>query len=240
MASVQAIIQDGWREVLARVYARDVADAQSEIVLFKIGEGGYLDLPPKTPITPDPTFRDLQSEGTPLAGGGVCEFTNGSAVVTGLGTTFLADVVVGDWIKPGPLPSVFVNSSGQPGSEEDGWGEVLTVNNNLSITLTAPYVGATHLLAEARQCHRAIEPLFTFRKALVNADVLFSSGVPAITEVTAIVLAGEANTDQLANNPEFYELGLFDANGVMLVYMTFPLETKTLAIQLNHILELIW
>jgi len=240
VASVQAIVQEGWREVLARVYARDVADTQSEITYYKIGEGGFIDLPPKTPITPDPTFRDLQSEGTPLAGGGVCEFTNGLAAVAGVGTTFLADVAVGDWIKPGPLPSAFVNAAGQPGSEEDGWGQVLFVNSNVSITLTAPYVGGTHLLAEARRCHKASTPLFTFRKAMANADVLFSSGVPAITEVTAVVLAAEANATQLAVSPQFYELGLYDANNVLLVYMTFPLETKTLAIQLNHILELVW
>jgi hypothetical protein len=240
VATVQAIVQEGWREILARVYARDVADVQAEITHFKIGEGGFIDLPPKTPITPDPTFRDLQSEGTPLAGGGFCEFTNGSAAVIGSGTTFLADVAVGDWIKPGPLPSAFVNAAGQPGSEEDGWGQVLFVNTNNSITLVAPYVGGTHLLAEARRCHKAAEPLFTFRKAMANSDVLFTSGVPAITEVTAIVLAAEASADQLGNNPQFFELGLFDANNVMLVYMTFPDETKTLVIQLNHIIELVW
>lgn len=240
MASVQAIVQDGWREILARVYARDVADAQSEIVLFKIGEGGFLDVPPKTPINPDPAFRDIQSEGEPLAGGGTVEFTNGSVAVTGLGTSFLADVAPGDWIKPGPLPSAAVNAAGMPGSEEDGWGQVFTVNTNLSITLTAPYAGGTHLLAEARQCHRADEPLFTFRKALAPTDVLFASGFPAITEITAIVLAAEANADQLGNSPEFFELGLYDGNNVLLVYMTFPVEIKTLAVQLNHILELVW
>jgi len=247
MAAVQAIVQEGWREILARVFARDVADTQAEIYRWKIGEGGFVNFPPKIPITPDPTFRDLQSEGTPLAGGGTCEFTNASATVTGSGTTFVADVAIGDWIKPGPTFGVLFgleganpNSAGDIGSEEDGWGQVLTVNNNVSITLTAPYVGATHLLAEARECRRAAEPLFTFRKNFVNADVLFSSGVPAITEITAVVLAGEANLDQLANSPELYELGVFDQLGVMIVYMTFPLETKTGAIQLNHILELVW
>lgn len=239
MASVQAVVQEGWRTIVARVFARDVTDAQADIAYFKIGEGGFIDVPPKTPITPDPSFRDLQSEGVSLPSGGICEFTNGSAIVSGSLTSFLADLVPGDWVKPGPLPSTFVNSSGQPGTEEDGWGQILTVDSNIQVTLTAPYVGATHLFAEARDCRSADEPLFTFRKAFVDADVIFASAVPAIDEITAVVLAGEANADQLLNSPEFYELGLFDDNGVMLVYMTFPVETKTGAVQLNHIIELV-
>jgi hypothetical protein len=117
---------------------------------------------------------------------------------------------------------------------------VLTVNSDISITLAAPYVGSTHLLAEGRACHKADEPLFTFRKALSAGDVLFNSAVPAITEVTAIVAAGEANLDQLGNNPEFFELGLYDSNGVLCVYVTFDLETKSGAVQLNHIIDIVF
>lgn len=240
MAAVQAVVSSGWREILARLFARDVVDIFAEITDYKIGEGGFVNVPPKLPIVPDPTFLDLQSEGTRLAAGGICEFTNGSTAVTGFGTSFLADVSVGDWIKPGPSQPMFINSFGVPGTEEDGWGQVFSVNNNVSITLTAPYVGATHLLAENRNCFKASAPLFTFRKPLANADVLFASGNPAITEITAIVLAGEANANQLGGSPEFYELGLFDQHGVMVVYMTFPLETKTVAVQLNHIIELVF
>ena len=248
MATVQAVVQEVWREILARLFALDVADTHAEIALFKIGESSFLNIPPKDPIAPEPALRDLYSEGTPLTGGGTCEFTNGSATVTGSGTSFLADVNAGDWIKPGPLPSAFVNSAGVPGSEEDGWGQVASVDNDLQITLSAPYIGTTHLLAEGRECHRAqsssgvasIDPPLCFRKALTALDVLFSSGVPAITEITAIVGAAEANANQLGGAPEFFELGVFDLNGVMLLHMTFPLEQKTPIIQLNHVLELIF
>lgn len=235
--ATDASVQEDWRTILARIFSQDVSDTHQDIVRFKIGEGGSS---AGLPITPDPTFVDVEGEGAPLAGGGTVEFTNGSMVVTGSGTSFLADVSPGDWIKPGPTPSADPLSPGTPGSEEDGWGEVDTVNSNISITLLANYVGATHLLAESRACHKAAAPLFVFRKAMGVSDVLFDSAVPAITEITAIVAAGEANLDQLGGNPIFFEVGLFDANGVMLVYMTFDAVTKTGAVQLNHIVDLVF
>ena len=242
MATVQAVVQEGWREILARIFSLDVLDGFQEMATFKVGEAGFIDVPPKEPVTPDPTREDLFSEGDALTGGGTCEFSGGSAIVAGSGTSFLADVSPGEWIKPGPEPhpSLATRSSGDPGTEEDIWGQVLSVDSNIQITLAAVYAGPTHLFAEARPCHKAAEPFFTFRKGLTLADVLFSSGVPAITEITAIVLATEGNLDQLGNNPEFFELGVFDANGVMLLHMTFPLEQKTGAIQLNHVVELVF
>jgi hypothetical protein len=214
-----------------------VSDVHQEIVRFKIGEGGSSG---GLPITPDPTFRDIQGEGTALAGGGTCEFTNGSAIVAGSGTSFLADVAANEWIKPGPTPSSNPESAGTPGSEEDIWGKVQSVDSDIQITLSTNYVGTTHLFAESRPCHKSTAPLFTFRKTLGASDVLFDSAVPAITEITSIVAAGEANLDQLGGNPVFYEVGIFDALGVMVVYMTFDAQTKTGAIQLNHIVDLIF
>ena len=236
--AASAKVQNNWRTILARVFSRDVVQAQKEITRFKIGEGGFNVGPPKTPKTPDETLVDLESEGEPLAGGGTVQFVNGSTAVTGLGTSFLADVSVGDWIKPGPTASSNPYSAGTPGSEEDGWGQVQLVNNNLSITLTANYVGATHLLAEGRPCHKASEPLFTFRKTLAAGDVLFNSVIPAITEITATVGAAEANADQLGGSPEFFELGLFDDDGVMVVYVTFDEEEKIVGVQLVHVIDL--
>lgn len=235
--ATDASVQEGWRTILARIFSQDVADTHKDIVRFKIGEGGSSG---GSPITPDPTFRDIEGEGAALAGGGICEFTNGSMVVFGVATTFLADVSPGDWIKPGPTPSSDPESAGTPGSEEDGWGEVDTVNSDISITLLANYVGSTHLFAEIRPCHKAASPLFVFRKALGPADVLFNSAVPAITEITAIVAASEANLDQLGGNPVFFEVALFDAAGACVVYMTFDAVTKTAAVQLNHIVDLVF
>lgn len=236
---VQGIIPSVWRTTLARVFARDVADSQAEIVRFKIGEGGFLDVPPKQPVSPDATRSDLASEGEALAGGGTATFTNGSAVVTGSGTTFLTDVSPGDWVKPGPLYTLAVaGSSGDPGTEYDEWSEVLSVDSDLQLTLAANFTGVT--TAVAREVRLAEEPLFTFRKTLLAADVTLFSAVPAITEIDAIVLAAEANADQLGNAPEFFELGVFDSNGVMVAYLTFDLETKSVGVQLNHIIQIVF
>lgn len=230
-----AIVSEGFRTTLAKVFARDVVQAQSEIVLFKIGEGGSSG---GVPVAPVATRTDLESEGTPLPGGGTATFTNGSPTVTGVGTTFLADVSPGDWIKPGPLFTLGIaESAGDPGSEIDVWGEVQTVDNDLQITLTGNYAGAT---IAGRECRSAAEPFYTFRKTLVAGDVLLISSVPAIDEITAIVAAGEANSDQLGSDPEFFELGLFDANGVMVAYITVDLEQKNNSIQLNHIIQIIY
>ena len=235
--AVQATVQEGWRTILARIFSLDVGDVHSDIGFFKIGEGGFVNVPPKQPIAPVGTRTDLESEGAPLAGGGTATFTNGTTAVVGVGTSFLADVAVGEWIKPGPTVSGFVSSAGVPGSEVDEWGEVQSVTDNLNIVLTAVYAGAT---LGGREVRKASEPLFTFRKTLTAGEVLFNCAVPAITEITAIVAAGEANADQLANPPEFFELGVFDANGVMICYVTFDQETKTGLVQLNHIVNLIF
>ena len=189
---VSGIVQEGWREIQARLYALDVAQVYAEPYLFKIGEGGFIDVPPKEPISPDATLEDLLSEGTPLAGGGTATFTNGSSNVVGVGTSFLADVTPGDWIKPGPTFGILggmegakARSSGDIGSEYDDWAEVLNVPSNTAITLALPYTGAT--TANARRVQKAAAPFLTFRKLFSPGDVIFSSGVPAITEFTAIV-----------------------------------------------------
>lgn len=235
--AVQGIVSEVWRTVLSRVYALDTADTKKDIVRFKIGEGGFVNVPPKVPVAPLATRTDLASEGDVLAGGGTALFTNGSNIVTGTATSFLVDLAVGQWIKPGPSAGVGYGSAGLPGSEVDDWGQILTVDNNLQVTLTAPYIGAT---LGGRGVRKAAEPLFTFRKALTIADVTWFSAVPAITEIDNIVLAGEANSDQLGNPPEFFEVGVFDDNGVMLGYITFDLQTKTPGVQLNCIAQLVW
>lgn len=217
------------------MYARDLSDTLSEIDRFKIGEGGFTGSP-KVPKTPDPTIVDLESEGAELSGGGTADFSNGSVTVDN-GSDFLSDVSPGDWIKPGPTPGGSAGSAGTPGTEVDEWGEVQTVVSDSEITLVSPYTGPT---LSGRPVRKASDPLFTFRKQLTDSDVLFHSAVPAIDEITAIVDTSEANSNQQGNNPEFFELGLFDANGVMVVYMTFDLQTKISSVQLNNIVQLVY
>lgn len=236
--AISAKITNGWREILARVFSRDISQALAEITRFKIGEGGSSG---GLPITPDETFTDLESEGDPLSGGGTAIFTNGSTAVVGTGTSFLSDVSAGEWIKPGPTfvgGGATPQSSGDPGTEYDEWGEVLTVTDNENIVLASNYTGVT--TASGRQVRKASEPLYTFRKDLAAGDVVYSSGLPAITEVTSLVGSSEANSDQLGNNPIFYELGLFDSNGVMVAYVTFDAVTKVSGVQLNAIVDLVF
>jgi hypothetical protein len=58
--AVSAVVSNGWREILARVFARDISQSLAEIARFKIGEGGSSG---GSPITPDATYTDLESEG---------------------------------------------------------------------------------------------------------------------------------------------------------------------------------
>jgi len=236
--SVQGVIPRVWRTVLARVFARDVADTQADFTVFKLGEGGYVDVPPKQPIAPDEIRTDLASEGEALAGGGTATFTNGSPLVVGSGTAFLTDLAPGDWVKPGPdMTGVSYGSAGVPGTEYDDWSQILTVDSNIQVTLTAPFVGAT---IAGRDVRASDTPLYTFRKTLIASDVTFFSAVPAITEIDAITLAAEANINFLGGSPEFFEIGIFDSNGVMVAYVTFDLQTKTIGVQLNNVIQIVY
>lgn len=230
--------------MLARIFSRDLAgvwDAHKDIVRFKIGEGGGSG---GTPITPDTTFIDVQGEGEQKAG--LASFSNGSAAVTGDGScTFLADFAINDWIKPGArttgAPAVSPYAPGYPGTEYDDWGQVQSITDNNNLVLTAPYAGAS--TPEDRPPMKATAaqgPLFVFRKTLATSDVIFFSANPAIAEVTTLVAAAEANLDQLGNPPDFYEIGGFDEDGVMVFYVTFDVQTKIPGVQLVTIVQLVF
>ena len=241
--AASASVQNNWRTMLARQFSRDLAgvwDTHREIVRFKIGEGGGSG---GSPITPDPTYIDLESEGE--AKTGVCGFTNGSTAVVGVGTSFDTEFAVGDWIKPGArttgAPTASPYSPGYPGTEYDEWGQVVAPITATSITLASPYTGVT--TPENRVPKKATAaqgPLFTFRKSLATGDVILFSENPAITEVTTLVAGAEANADQLLNPPDFYEIGGFDEDGVMVFYCTFDVQTKVVGVQLVSIVQLVF
>jgi len=236
--AVSGVVSNNWRTILARVYSRDVTQSQEEFTFFKIGEGGESG---GTPITPDAAFIDVQGEGAALASGGTVQFTNGSAFVDGTGTNFVADLSVGEWIKPGPEVSSNPYSAGVPGTEYDWWGEVKTIHAASgvgAVELQSVYAGVTN--PAGRACHKASEPLYVFRKTLTVGDVLFNSVLPAITEITCSVASGEANADQQSNTPEFYEVGIFDNDGVMVGYLTFDKQEKIVGVQLVTIGDLVF
>ena len=224
------VVSDNFRVVVARMFSRDVVETQREIVRFKIGEGGF-EGSPVVPKTPSIALTDLESEGEPLASGGTVEFVNSSFSVVGSGTTFLSDVTPGQWIKPGPEPHSNPYSAGDPSTEEDGWGQVLTVVDDTHITLSSVYVGATHLFAESRPCHISGQPFFTFRKTLVAGDVLWDASNGS--QISILVDFAEANATQLGLSPRFFEVGVFDSDGVMVAYGTLDERLKVLAAQIS-------
>lgn len=71
---------------------------------------------------------------------------------------------------------------------------------------------------------------FFLQKNLVTTDFTFIA--PSTMQVRCRVEPTEANDDGNGNAPRFFELGLFDANNNLLIYSTFPEQTK----QANKIL----
>jgi len=226
--------------MLARIFSRDLAgswDAHKEIVRFKIGEGGGSG---GSPITPDPTFVDVQGEGE--AKTGLVSFTNGNPNVSGAGCAFTTEFAVNDWIKPGALlTGASPYAPGVPGTEYDEWGQIQSITDDNNLVLTANYAGVTTPQPRPpKKATAAQGPLFVFRKTLGTADVIFFGASPAITEVTTLVAAAEANLDQLGNSPDFYEIGGFDEDGVMVFYCTFDVQTKVVGVQLITIIQLVF
>lgn len=70
-----------------------------------------------------------------------------------------------------------------------------------------------------------VESRFHFDKALSVSDISYEADRKS--RATCVVSFTEANDDGYGNPPEFFEIGIFDQNGVMVVYGTFPKETKT-------------
>jgi hypothetical protein len=74
---------------------------------------------------------------------------------------------------------------------------------------------------------------FIFTKNFVIiSDLVYIA--PRRARVHCFVDTGEANLTSNNNPPQFFELGVFDASNVMLVYSTFPMEVKTVDKTLEH------
>lgn len=79
-----------------------------------------------------------------------------------------------------------------------------------------------------------------FQKNLGDADVTWvnEGGVNKV-KVRCVVADGEANEkNAAADSPEFFEIGVFDSDNNLILYGTFPKETKTAAKTLTHELKL--
>jgi hypothetical protein len=80
--------------------------------------------------------------------------------------------------------------------------------------------------------------LFTFQKSLTAADLSIEvDGTITYAVARCFLDYTEANDNGSGGYPEFFEIGIFDANNVMLIYATFPGETKNASKTLNHIIK---
>lgn len=66
--------------------------------------------------------------------------------------------------------------------------------------------------------------LYYFEKQFGATDLVFVS--PSIMQVRCKLDGIESNDDGSGNEPKFFELGIFDDQGVLVAYTTFPEQTK--------------
>jgi hypothetical protein len=101
----------------------------------------------------------------------------------------------------------------------------------------------------------ATSGVFWYRKTYQLADILFVSlytiqfrcfldlaqanGVVGLEPDTGASVDGPKNSSSLSgSSPVFYEVGIFDAQDVMVAYGTFPGETKLSTKTLNHLVNI--
>ena len=101
---------------------------------------------------------------------------------------------------------------------------------------------------------RTPDPTLTDVDAIINpgrypADsrFVFQKSIPATAinvissteiEIQCFVGSAEANDDGNGNSPEFWELGIFAADGTMIVHHTFDQQTKDDRRALRHIITI--
>lgn len=73
---------------------------------------------------------------------------------------------------------------------------------------------------------------FTVDDLDINID-----GSITYAKITAFLDYSEGDDDGTGNSPEFFEVGIFDDQDVMLIYATMPGETKNASKTLNHIIN---
>jgi hypothetical protein len=77
-----------------------------------------------------------------------------------------------------------------------------------------------------------VNSLFFIQKALSPSpgiDLVINVSTPFTLEITMFLDFGEANDQGDASSPELFECGVFDNNGVMLAYGTFPRVEKDIS-----------
>lgn len=78
--------------------------------------------------------------------------------------------------------------------------------------------------------------LYFFEKSFAPADI--SINVDGSIRFDVSVEYAEANDNGSGDDPTFFEVGLFDQDDNMIVYATFPEETKNISKRLIHHMDL--
>ena len=78
--------------------------------------------------------------------------------------------------------------------------------------------------------------LFFFEKEFVPTDI--DINVDGSIRFDVVIEYADANDNGTGDDPSFFEIGLFDQNDNMIVYGTFPEETKNLSKRLIHHMDL--
>lgn len=77
-----------------------------------------------------------------------------------------------------------------------------------------------------------------FQKALTADKVEFVA--PTTSKITCTLDLLEGNDNGLGESPTYFEIGLFDSTGKMVIYATFPEETKNATKILTHVILAVW
>ena len=150
-----------------------------------------------------------------------------SAVVSDGFRTMLARFYSRDWAGPVVYPTYFKIGCG--GWVDPGGGrEPVTPSSVLTdITANTSGLGFDYTDDDSK---------FSYTKAFVLAPTSdWTYVAPRRVRLRCFLDTGEGNGLTVAGNaPEYYEIGVFDSNNVMLVYSTFPIEVKTSDKTLEH------
>lgn len=114
---------------------------------------------------------------------------------------------------------------------EGGWQP-----QGLSRVPRTPLASQTDLDCLANPVSYPVDSRFVYQKDL--SPISFSSPSPNVAEVACVVLPDDANNDGLGFPPEFYEIGLYTADGILLAYRTFGMQQKLPDRALRHVFRI--
>lgn len=88
----------------------------------------------------------------------------------------------------------------------------------------------------------AFEKLFTADKVkvgkIVAGEFVEDLAAGTVLQLSSVLDFGEANDDGFANQPRFFEIGIYDSTGTLVIYGTFPEEVKTPEIQIINLVRI--